>query len=190
MLSLFGHSTGRRASNQPEQTPTVTSAQSSRIPRLASIRIRIRSRSAAPLRQSDNMPIFPSLRLDTNRAHFRSLRPGWTYVDRLGRGSNRRNYFIRAAPGRTTPYTPPPWPVPDEDYFYCDTESDHDDWSDDDWPGPYPGGEEQEETKDRSEILLQGRESLFLRYRYPMAVMTGTAQGGASIGRMSGLREG
>lgn len=124
MLSFF------RQNNQ-SPSPSNSNQIAIRFPQgtlqqLARIRVRVRARArpipSSPLPElppqllpaiRPEMPLFPFLHVDHNRAHFRSLNPNFTYVARLGR--NRRPHFVRATPGRTTSYIPPPWRVPDED---------------------------------------------------------------------------
>lgn len=68
----------------------------------------VRLRSESPI----NMPLFPLVQLEDNPLGFTRLDVDYIYVVRRGRGRSRRNYFVRATPGRTLPYDPPPWRVP------------------------------------------------------------------------------
>lgn len=110
MLSLFRARDNRSRvtvvdpSTSPSQRVTITGPAQY----LNATTLHVRARS----RPQNTMPV---LALEHNPNGFDSLDPDWTYVMRRGRGRNRRNYFVRAASGRITPITAPPWRAPPSD---------------------------------------------------------------------------
>lgn len=111
------------SSTGPSQRVTIT-APDSQCPNATTLYIRDRCQA----------PGMALINLEHNPVGFTHLDPNYTYVARRGRGRSRRNYFVRGTPGRTTPYNPPPWRVPEDNppiYVY---RHDHP------WPGSGGGG--------------------------------------------------